>query len=235
MPETPKRGTKDRKQRNESRRRIQNAECGTRNEETEAEDQCIRTLRFGFHSLVPHSAYRIPRLCREVDRPVNHPDWPAFWRRSSPIRIDLTGLSPRIFWRRTAIPTGPRSSASRCAGPPGGNRTGQEPGGRSLAEKERLILGPLSMNRPLWAAAECPELVRWKPRGGGRDPLEAMAVEGADRLTWRRGFVESVLCRALEWSQHRLAAVRRRNPIRDVILSDTQRSSREQWYAGFRA
>ena len=33
-------------------------------------------------------------------------------------------------------------------------------------------------------------VARWR-----RDPLEAMTVEGADRLAWRRGFVEGIRCR----------------------------------------
>jgi uncharacterized protein (TIGR02996 family) len=100
----------------------------------------------------------------------------------------------------------------------------------TLRAKERAFLGPLSMFRSLWAAEACPELVKVNFRGGGRDPLEAMSVEGADRLTWRRGFVEGVRCTAAEWLHHGVA-VRKRNPIRRLDLGDPGIVSRDAWYA----
>ncbi len=99
-----------------------------------------------------------------------------------------------------------------------------------LRAKERAFLGPLSWYRPVWAANECPELVRWKPRGGGRDQLEAMAVDGADRLTWRRGFVERVTCPMMEWHQHGMA-VRKRNPIQRVgLMTVSVLFDRDLWW-----
>ena len=103
-----------------------------------------------------------------------------------------------------------------------------------LRAKERTFLGPLSMFRQLWAAEACPELVRVVSRGEGRDPLEAMTVEGAERLTWRRGFVEGVMCSAAEWLRHG-ETVRLRNPVHTVILSDCDGMSRDDWYAALPA
>jgi uncharacterized protein (TIGR02996 family) len=99
-----------------------------------------------------------------------------------------------------------------------------------LRAKERAFLGPLSISRPLWAANECPELVRWETRSGGRNPLEAMAVEGADRLTWVRGFVEIVKCPARMWLLHG-QKVRHRNPIRIIGLTDNLQYAFGQWWA----
>src|SRR5207248_6623169 len=87
-----------------------------------------------------------------------------------------------------------------------------------LRAKERAFLGPLSVYPGLWAAEECPELVRVVSRGAGRGPLERMTVEGTGRLTWRRGFVEGVTCPAESWARHG-AAVRKRLPVRTAILT----------------
>jgi uncharacterized protein (TIGR02996 family) len=100
-----------------------------------------------------------------------------------------------------------------------------------LRAKERAFLGPLSMYRQLWAAEACPELVRVVSRGGGRDPLEAMRVEGADRLTWHRGFVEMVQCPAEVWLRHG-ETVRKRQPIRHVCATRCDRVNRDAWYGG---
>ena len=98
-----------------------------------------------------------------------------------------------------------------------------------LRTKEREFLGPLSMHRQFWAAEACPELVRVASRGAGRDPLEAMTVEGADCLVWRRGFAESVRCSAADWERHG-SAIRQRNPIRFVHLTQTHWVTRDDWY-----
>ena len=57
-----------------------------------------------------------------------------------------------------------------------------------------------------------------------------MSVDGADRLTWRRGFVEAVRCNAELWLRCGVA-VRRRNPIRAVTLTECERLTRNHWYA----
>ena len=67
-------------------------------------------------------------------------------------------------------------------------------------------------------------------RGAGRYALGGTTVEGAERLSWRRGFVEGVTCSAEEWSR-RGAAVRKRLPVQNVILTGCDQVGRGQWYA----
>lgn len=98
-----------------------------------------------------------------------------------------------------------------------------------LRAKERAFLGPLSVNAKLWAAEACPELVKVSVRGdNGLD----VGITGAERLTWARGFVEGITCPAEIWARHG-AAVRKRQPIRSVILTGCDRIGRGQWYAFF--
>jgi uncharacterized protein (TIGR02996 family) len=91
-----------------------------------------------------------------------------------------------------------------------------------LRAKERGFTGPFS-NLSLWAAEECPELV--KMRGGGR---EAMTVEGAERVSWYRGFLYSVSCAVWEWQQHG-ATIRKRLPIRVVTLKQCRDVTVPDW------
>jgi uncharacterized protein (TIGR02996 family) len=93
-----------------------------------------------------------------------------------------------------------------------------------LRKKERAFLGPWAVDSSLWAAAECPELVRMTPRGDGRE-----TIQGAYRLTWRRGFVDEVTCPAEEWLHHG-HAVRKRNPVRSVVLTGCSQLTRDDWY-----
>lgn len=102
-----------------------------------------------------------------------------------------------------------------------------------LRAKERVILGPLELGWKFWAAEACPELVSLTSRGG-RDPLKGMTVEGAEQLTWHRGFVEGVTCSADEWLRHG-EAVRKRNPILDVSLTAVGELTRDHWYAMMQA
>jgi uncharacterized protein (TIGR02996 family) len=95
--------------------------------------------------------------------------------------------------------------------------------------KERAFLGPLSVNAKLWAAEACPELVKVNVRGDNRLDV---GISGAERLTWARGFVEGITCPAEIWARHG-AAVRKRQPIRSVILTGCDRIGRGQWYAFF--
>lgn len=98
-----------------------------------------------------------------------------------------------------------------------------------LRAKERAFLGPLSLDWKFWAAEACPELVKMPSKGGGRDPLKGMTFEGAERLTWRRGFVEAVTCPAGTWLRHGLS-IRKRQPIRLVHLSEIHWVTRDDWY-----
>jgi uncharacterized protein (TIGR02996 family) len=163
---------------------------------------------------------------------MNHPDWPAFLAAILADPDDDTArLVAADFLEENDDPD--RAAFIRIQVALARlEATGQ---GKSLEAdhlraKERAFLGPLSMYRPLWAANECPELVRWKPRGGERNPLKAMAVEGADRLTWERGFVERVKCPAMEWLQHG-QAVRHRNPIQQIGLTDNLHYALGRWWA----
>ena len=94
-----------------------------------------------------------------------------------------------------------------------------------LRAKERAFLGPYSTDGRLWAATECPELVTM---GRGDSPLE-LTVNGADRVTFRRGFIEDVRCPAVEWARHG-ASVRRRLPVRHLALAGCDAFTRDQWY-----
>lgn len=62
----------------------------------------------------------------------------------------------------------------------------------------------------------------------------ALRGEDAERLTWRRGFVEGVKCRAVEWLRVGLA-VRTRNPVQRVVLSHSGEVTRDDWLAGIGA
>ncbi len=96
-----------------------------------------------------------------------------------------------------------------------------------LRAKERAFLGPLSMYRLWWAMAECPELVRMQYVAGG---LDVARVDGGDQLTWRRGFIEVIRCRAHEWLRQGVA-VRRRLPIQELQLTESAELTRDHWYA----
>jgi uncharacterized protein (TIGR02996 family) len=100
---------------------------------------------------------------------------------------------------------------------------------RALRWKERTFLGPMATYRALWALEACPELVRVEFRGRSATPLETMRVAGAERLTFHRGFVQSVNCPAVDWLQHG-AEVRARQPIRGVRLTDCDRLTPPQWF-----
>ncbi len=65
-------------------------------------------------------------------------------------------------------------------------------------------------------------------------PLAELHPEGAERLTWRRGFVDSVRCPAAEWLRHGVA-VRKRNPVRWAALDECASAERDVWYAGLAA
>jgi uncharacterized protein (TIGR02996 family) len=103
----------------------------------------------------------------------------------------------------------------------------------ALRKKERAYLGPYAVYRSIWAAEACPQLVRVIPGERGKS-LESMRVEGAERLTFRRGFVEAVECRAALWLEHG-SAVRGQQPIRNIHLTHCGQLTRDDWYAAFPA
>ncbi len=99
-----------------------------------------------------------------------------------------------------------------------------------LRKRERAYLGPLSVYPLLWAAEECPELLHRPQTGRTSSPLANLHVEGAERLTWRRGFVEAVTCPTAEWLRHGVS-VRKRQPVREVWLTECNSLERDACYA----
>ena len=166
---------------------------------------------------------------------MSHPDWPAFLsaivaepdedtpRLVAADFLDENGESDRAAFIRVQVAL-TRLEASGLSKSAEAN---------VLRKKERAFLGPKSVYRHLWAAAECPELVRIPTAGRTGSPLAHLHVEGVERLTWRRGFVEFVRCSASEWLRHG-TAVRTRNPVWNLSLSDYL-VARDVWYTGFTA
>lgn len=106
---------------------------------------------------------------------------------------------------------------------------GDTPAAESLRWRERAYLGPVSYFRPLWMASACPELVRVTP-GPAASPLMAIHVDGADRIVFRRGFVDEVRCCGEEWLSHG-SRVRGQQPVREIVMSGCNRLTRDHWYA----
>lgn len=158
---------------------------------------------------------------------MNHPDWPAF---VTAILADPDDDTVRLvaadFLEENGDPDRAAFIRVQCAlarlEADGGTKSLEAD---TLRRKERAFLGPLSHFCLLWAAEACPELVRLNAQ---------MRVEGADRLTWRRGFVEAVTCPSAEWLRHGVA-VRARQPVREVDLTGCFPLARDRWYANLAA
>jgi uncharacterized protein (TIGR02996 family) len=163
---------------------------------------------------------------------MEHPDWPAFLaaivadpdddttRLAAADFLEENGDADRAAFIRIQVELARLEATGE----------GKSLEADHLRAKERAFLGPLSMFRQLWAAEACPELVRVVSRGGGRDPLEGMRVEGVERLTWRRGFVDAVKCPARAWFRPG-EAIRERQPIQHVWLTQCGFVTRDEWYA----
>jgi hypothetical protein len=102
-----------------------------------------------------------------------------------------------------------------------------------LRKRERAFLGTFADYPLFWGMEACPELVRMPPGRSG-SPLAGLHVEGANRLTWHRGFVAGVTCPTAEWLRHG-AEVRRRNPVEWVTLARCEAVPRDAWYVGLPA
>lgn len=164
---------------------------------------------------------------------MNHPDWPAFLTAivASPdddtLRLvaadflEENGDPNRAAFIRTQIALA-RLEASGLA---------HTPEAGALRKQELTFFGPLSSSPRSWAAEDCPEFVRGTRTQSG---FLALRAEGVERLTWRRGFVEWVTCPTAEWLRHG-AAIRKRNPVRRVILSECAGVTRDTWTAGLGA
>jgi uncharacterized protein (TIGR02996 family) len=163
---------------------------------------------------------------------MNHPDWPAFLaaivanpdddtlRLVAADFLEENGDPNRAAFIRLQIALAQLEASG----------LGQTPEAGALRKKEQWYFGPLSGSR-LWAAEDCPEFVHGTRTQTG--PLDLRA-QGADRLTWRRGFVEWVTCQTAEWLRHG-ASIRKRNPVRRVILSECASVARDTWSAGLDA
>ena len=167
---------------------------------------------------------------------MNHPDWPAFVaaivaepdddtaRLVAADFLEEHGDPDRAAFIRAQIELA-RLEASGLAWSLRANE---------LRKRERMFLGPFSYHPHLWAQQECPELLRRVSVDRPTAPLASLHTEGADRLGWRRGFVERVYCPAADWLR-RGAAVRARNPVREVAMSEVLEPTRDAWYAGLDA
>lgn len=167
---------------------------------------------------------------------MNHPDWPAF---VAAIVAEPDDDTPRLVAADFLEEHGDPDRAAFIRVQIALTRLDASNSGAlgeaaALWRKEAVYLGPKSVYPHLWASIECPELVRVVPRTHTSTPLAHLHVEGVERLTWRRGFVERVSCPAVEWLKHG-AAVRSRNPVREVRLTRADLAPRDVWYAGFPA
>src|SRR5439155_14102573 len=104
---------------------------------------------------------------------------------------------------------------------------GQSTEAKLLQYEEKRLLSPLEIDALMWAAHDCPELVDLVG-SNGRTGLEGMKVDGADRLIYRRGFVEQINCPAVSWLHHG-RAIRERQPVRDLVLTGCGQLTRDRW------
>jgi uncharacterized protein (TIGR02996 family) len=158
---------------------------------------------------------------------MKHPDWPAFL---SAIVAEPADDTPRLVAADFLEENGDAERAAFIRAQIALARLEASGLGKSLEadelrKKERAFLGQLSEYPLFWGAEDCPELVQMPP---------TLRVEGAQRLTWCRGFVEAVRCPAAEWLRHGVA-VRLRNPVRRVTLTECHAVELNSWYAGLSA
>lgn len=163
--------------------------------------------------------------------PMEHPDWPAFLaaiiadpdddtaRLVAADFLEENGDADRAAFIRIQVELARLAAAGE----------GKSLDADYLRAKERAFLGPLSVNAKLWAAEACPELVQVNVRGGSGIDI---AISGSERLTWERGFVHGVTCPAEMWARHG-TTIRKRQPIRSVILIGCDQIGRGQWYSFF--
>jgi uncharacterized protein (TIGR02996 family) len=178
---------------------------------------------------------------------MNHPDWPAFLnaivaepdedtpRLVAADFLDENGNPDRAAFIRVQIALA-RLEAFAVNRSPEAEELHEvtQLEVDALGKKERAFLGPFSVYPHLWAAEDCPELVRAVPSARTSSPLAGFHVEGVERLHWHRGFVERVDCPAVEWLRQG-TAVRKRNPVRGVVLLACHMPTRSDWYAGLDA
>ena len=161
---------------------------------------------------------------------MDHPDWPAFLAAiiAEPNDNTLRLVAADFLEENGAVD---RAAFIRVQIALAGNWSHETD---VLRKREQAYLDPRSAYAPVWAAEECPELVRILPPNPYDARLTGPSVVGAERLLWRRGFVERVYCFAPDWLRHGVA-IRARNPIRQVALRLDHGLSRDDWAAGLPA
>ena len=85
-----------------------------------------------------------------------------------------------------------------------------------------------SLSGQLWAVEACPNLVTMEFADGG-PTLNALTVRHTERVRFRRGFPEAVVCPAVDWLAHG-AGIVPRQPIRRVRLLLAAEEPLEKWW-----
>lgn len=97
-----------------------------------------------------------------------------------------------------------------------------------LAWREQALL-----NNPLlgwqWAAEACPSLAGFVFDPNAGDSLRAMRVNGAERVTFRRGFPFRIACTADEWLRYGSGIVPRQ-PVRELALNKCDDVEMSRWW-----
>lgn len=89
--------------------------------------------------------------------------------------------------------------------------------------EERYRNSPVGL--PRWAAEASPGLVRLEFAPGGS---LGVVVRGAEKVTFRRGFPERVVCTADEWQRHGALTVPRQ-PVRQLVLRECREPGLDWW------
>ena len=97
----------------------------------------------------------------------------------------------------------------------------------TLAWKIRTLAN--SLTGRLWAVEACPNLVTLAFAEGG-PTLTALSVQRSERVQFRRGFPDSVVCPAVEWLAHGTGTVPRQ-PLARVRLLLAFDVPIERWWA----
>jgi uncharacterized protein (TIGR02996 family) len=162
---------------------------------------------------------------------MNHPDWPAFLaaivanpdddtlRLVAADFLEENGDPGRAEFVRLQVALARLEDSG----------LGQTVEAGALRRRQRDFLNVLCSAPRFWIEADCPTSVL-----GEQAVWWALRAISAERLTWRRGFVEWVRCPVADWLQHGVA-IRKRSPVRRVILSDCAAVARDTWTAGLDA
>ncbi len=86
-----------------------------------------------------------------------------------------------------------------------------------------------SLSGRLWAVEACPNLVTMEFAEGGAT-LNALTVRHTERVRFRRGFPEVIVCPAVDWLAHG-AGIVPRQPVRRVRLLLAAEVPIERWWA----